>query len=222
MGSDDLHKKRQSQDASGFKRKHQATKEPLARILIVCEDEKSGTYYLQELVRDFGLNRRVKVLPSESGCAPKSVLDSATKLYKHQKASGDVYDRVYCVFDRDKPNDFSDVVQKIKHSKPKNTYFAITTTPCFEFWFLLHFSPSSRPYGVNQNKTPDEQVNSDLKKIWADYDKGKRGFYNRAKNDLVLAISNAKKLALDNAQTDSNNPQTNMHELIKYLQSIKR
>lgn len=220
MGSDDLHKKRQSQDAIGFKRKHQATKEPLARILIVCEDAKSGTYYLQELVRDFGLSGRVKVLPSENGCAPKSVLDSAIKLFKQQKT--DTYDQVYCVFDRDKPNDFANIAQKIRHLRPKNTFYAITTTPCFEFWYLLHFPFSSKPYNVTQSKTPDEQVNSDLKKIWTDYEKGKRGFYERTKNDLVSAINNAKKLVLENAKTGSNNPQTNMHELIEYLQSIKR
>ncbi len=219
MGSDDLHKKR-GRSPCDLKRK-KAALERQPYVLIVCEDSKSSAYYLQDLARDLGLNA-VKVEGERCGSAPKSVLEYAQKLYAQSKQDGDAYDKVYCVFDRDQHPCFDATVEAITTLKPKNTFFAITTTPCFEFWLLLHFDYASKAYQVTGNKSPCDNAHADLKKEWAEYAKSKRDVYANTKYKLATAITNAKKLATDNAKTNSNNPQTNLHELIEYMQSIKR
>ena len=225
MGSKDLFHKKRERTANDLKRQKATpsnpARQPQPRILIVCEDSKSSAYYLQDLSRELGLNA-VKVEGERCGSAPKSVLEYAQKLYVQSKQDGDAYDRVYCVFDRDQHPCFDITAEEVKSLRPKNTFLAVTTTPCFEFWLLLHFAPNAKPYHATQNKSPCDNANSDLKSYWVNYGKSRRDIYTFTKDKTQTAITFAKQLANDNIKTGSNNPQTNMHELIEYLQSIKR
>lgn len=220
MGSENLFHKKRERTANDLKRQKE-TRVAQPKILIVCEDSKSGAFYLEDLVKDLDLSG-VRVRGKECGSAPTSVVNYAIVEYEKSKVSGDSYDRVYCVFDRDQHHSFDAALQKIANKKPKNKFFAITTTPCFEFWLLLHFSQNFKPYHTTQNKSPCDNANSDLKVHWADYGKSKRGIYAFVKDKIDHAMVNAKQLVSDGLQTGSTNPQTNMHELIEYLQSIKR
>ena len=218
MASDDSFRKKRECSVNDLKRK-KAVLERQPRILIVCEDSKSSAYYFEDIKEDLRLSG-VTVEGKRCGSAPSSVLKFARQEYANSK--GDVYDRVYCVFDRDQHPCFDATLQTINGLKPKDKFFAITSTPCFEFWLLLHFDYSSQAYKVTGNKSPCDNAHSDLKKKWTDYAKSKRGVYANTKDKLATATTNAKNLAIDNAKTNSINPQTNMHELIEYLQSIKR
>ena len=224
MGSEDLFHKRRERTANDLKRKKTTrsnpNRQPQPRILIVCEDSKSSAYYLEELIRDLGLTA-VTVEGKRCGSAPSSVLKFAQEQHASVK-DRDPYDRVFCVFDRDKHECFVATVQAIADIKSKNTFFAITTTPCFEFWLLLHFVYDTRPYQASGNKSSCDNANTKLKLHWADYGKNKRGIYAHSKQHMQTAINNAKLLVNHNLTSSSDNPQTNMHELIEYLQSIKR
>ena len=225
MGSDDLFQKKRERSVNDLKRSKKPRlnplKQPQPRILIACEDSKSSAFYLEELVKDLGLDA-VSIRGKECGSAPSSVLKYAKEQYDYSVKDRNAYDRVYCVFDCDQHPCFDATLQAIATFKRKNTFFAITTTPCFEFWLLLHFDYVSKAYQVTGNKSPCDNAQADLKKEWAEYAKSKRGVYASTKDKLATAIANAKKLAIDNAKTNSINPQTNLHELIEYLQSIKR
>jgi RloB-like protein len=222
MGSEDLFHKKRERTANDLKRKKATpispARQPQPRILIVCEDSKSSAYYLQDLSRELNLNA-VKVEGERCGSAPSSVLRFAQEQYKNSEKDRNAYDRVYCVFDRDRHTCFDATVQSISQMKK---FFAITTTPCFEFWLLLHFPFKAKPYSATQDKSSCDCANDDLKSHWADYGKSKRGIYTFTKDKTQIAVTNAKQLAIENLKTGSNNPQTNMHELIEYLQSIKR
>jgi hypothetical protein len=225
MGSEDLFHKKRERSTNDLKRntatRNNPTRQPQPRILIVCEDSKSSAYYLEELAKDLGLNA-VTVEGKRCGSAPSSVFAFTKQQYDNSVKDRNAYDRVYCVFDRDQHTCFDATVQAIADMKSKDTFFAITTTPCFEFWLLLHFDYSSQAYNVTGNKSPCDNAHSDLQKKWADYAKSKRGVYANTRDQLATAITNAKQLAIENLKTGSTNPQTNMHELIEYLQSIKR
>ncbi len=226
MGSDDLFHKKRERSVNDFGRSKKTRlkhlKQPQPRILIVCEDSKSSAFYLEELAKkDLNLDA-VTVEGRRCGSAPSSVLKFAQEQYANSVIDRNPYDRVYCVFDRDQHPCFDTTLQVIATLKPKNTFFAITTTPCFEFWLLLHFDYYGKAYQVTGNKSPCDNAHSDLKERWADYAKSERGVYASTKDKLATAIANARKLAIDNAKTNSINPRTNMHELIEYLQSIRR
>lgn len=222
MGSEDLFHKKRERTANDLKRKkatrNNPAREPQPRILIVCEDSKSSAFYLEELAKDLGLNA-VTVEGKRCGSAPSSVLAFAQEQYENSVKDRNQYDRVYCVFDRDQHPCFDVTVQSISQ---KNKFFSITTTPCFEFWLLLHYPIKVKPYSATQDKSSCDCANDDLKSHWADYGKSKRGVYAFTKDNLQVAVTNAKQLASENLKTGSINPQTNMHELIEYLQSIKR
>lgn len=225
MGSDNLFHKNRERTVNDLKR-NKATRtnparEPQPRILIVCEDSKSSAFYLEDLIRDLSLSA-VGVRGKECGSAPSSVLSYALDEFSRSRKEGDAYDRVYCVFDRDQHACFDATVQAVAGLKPKNVFFAITTTPCFEFWLLLHFDYYSTPYQATANKSSCDNANSKLKSRWADYGKNKRGIYAFNKDKMQTAIINAKRLGNENLTTGSNNPQTNMHDLVEYLQSIRR
>ncbi len=225
MGSEDLFHKRRERKTSDFRRKASPTrpvKQVQPRILIVCEDSKSSAYYLEELAKDLGLNA-VTIEGKRCGSAPSSVLEFAQKMYEDSVKKREPYESVYCVFDRDQHDCFDETINKITQLKQaKKPFFAITTTPCFEFWLILHFGYNSKSYQVTGNKSPCENANTDLKKTWSDYAKNRRTIYMMTKDKLTTAIVNAKQLASYNATTGSSNPQTNLHELVEYLQSIQR
>lgn len=224
MGSEDLFHKKRERKSSDFKRKTSSPNNPVkqiqTRVLIVCEDSKSSVFYLEEIKKDFDLKALV-IRGKECGSAPSSVLAYAEKVFSESK--NEPYDRIYCVFDRDTHDCYEVTISKINQLQAlKKPFFAITTTPCFEFWLLLHFQYTSKSYCATQNKSSCDIANVDLKTEWADYEKTKRDIYAHVRERTADAIANAKQLVLHNISSASTNPQTNMHELIEYLQSIKR
>lgn len=222
MGSEDLFHKKRERLAKDLKRKKEA-RVVQSKILIVCEDSKSSAFYLEDLAKDLGLSG-VKVKGRECGSAPISVVNYAIAEYAKSKETGDAYDRVYCVFDCDQHDSFDEAVLKVKNIVPKGKFFTITTTPCFEFWLLLHFGQTSASFAAKGKRSPCDCANDALRagdKL-PYYGKNRRQIYVDTKHKLADAIKHAKQLSSENQETGSENPQTNMHELIEYLQSIKR
>ena len=224
MGSENLFHKKSK--LNGLKRKA-ATRLRQPRILIVCEDSKSSKFYFEAMAND--LHVKVVVEGDKCGSAPKSVLDYAKKQYEQSKKDGDGYDTVFCVFDRDKHACFDATVTAINNLKAnKKPFSAITATPCFEFWLLLHFEYDASPYAATGNKSICDCANSKLQIHWQAafgdlYGKRKRDIYPNLKGDKgTVAIQHAKQLMADNLKNASVNPQTNIHELVEYLQSLSK
>lgn len=222
MGKDNLFHKGRERKALDLERQNQARQQQL-RVLIVCEDSKSSAYYFQDMAKAFGLSA-VDVRGKECGSAPSSVLKYAEQEYEQEKSS-DSYDRVYCVFDRDQHKSFLPTVKKISALKTSGEpFFAITSTPCFELWLLLHFDYVSHPFTVKK-RSPCDQAISELHKkaTLVGYKKGIGGIYAKLSGQKMQdAIKHAKRLLKDNKKTGSDNPETNVHELVEYLASLTK
>ena len=221
MGSENLFHKRRDRKAVDLARKNkQRQQQP--RILIVCEDSKSSAYYFEDMAKALGL-RAVDVRGKECGSAPISVVTYAHEAYEAETVS-DAYDGVYCVFDRDQHDSFELAVRKINAFKSAGKpFFAITSIPCFEVWLLLHFKDATKPFRPTVNRGPCDQVVSELSKKGqlCGYMKGRGGIYALLSGQKTLdAITRAKRLMNDNKVTGSDNPSTNVHELVEYLLSI--
>ena len=222
MGHDDLfHKKRRAREANDLERPQRALQQQ-QRILIVCEDSKSGAYYFQDMAEGFGLSA-VDVLGKQCDSAPVSVVKYAVQTY-NQELPSDPYDRVYCVFDRDQHDSFDSAIQRISNLKASGKpFFAITSTPCFEFWLLLHFKFVAHPYMPTGKRSPCDQACSDLKKKnkLQGYDKVSREIYAKLAGEKTeVAIKNAKRLLKENEKSSSKNPETHVHELVEFLSSL--
>ncbi len=230
MGSDDLFKRRKARASAELVRQRQARAQS-PRCLIVCEGSKTEPQYLSELRDLWGIAHAHVSIQRSRGASPDQVVRTAESLYDDDAKLGDSYDQVFCVFDRDEHNTFRSAVQQIRNmssaGKPLN---AITTTPCIELWFLLHFGYSDAPFSKQGKKSVGDVAVSQLKSKdgFKQYGKGQRGVAALLFERLPVARKHALRLrnaassvqAAD-AQLDAN-PWTNMDQLVEYLESIRQ
>jgi hypothetical protein len=119
------------------------------------------------------------------GTDPVSVVRFAETL-----ATGNGYDRVYCVFDRDGHAKFGDAINLVRQLG----YYEIVSWPCFEIWLLLHFVYSTAPYNSTGKQSACDIVVREVKKRFAEYVKGHRGVYSHLESKIDAAITNARRL----------------------------
>lgn len=218
VGSDQLFKKKKFRKEQELARKA-AKREPYETIRIVCEDTKSSPNYLKEIIKHFRLNTaNVVVIPSK-GSAPISVVNHAIELAN----TTDSIDRIYCVMDHDNHESLKRAINKIKNYNlsDKPIFQTIISAPCFEIWPLLHLRYTTKLYSSSGKKSAADNLHDDLLKLLPTYRKNTAHWFKDIIDKLETAIKNAKKLKKYNAETNSANPATDMHELIEYLMNLK-
>ena len=222
MGSDDLFHKRKARAGAELQR-HRRERARNKRVLIVCEGTKTEPHYLRELLDDLHIRPQVVRVAPNDGVSPDRVVAHALKLYDEDAKAGDAFDQVSCVFDRDNHTTFDAAVQRTKDlTAAGKPFVAITSTPCFEVWLLLHFGYSAQPFHAAGEKSVGKQVVATLKKKpgFAKYDKGQKGVYGLLKSKLANALNHAERLRKHGAKTGSVNPATDMDALVKAIQAL--
>lgn len=218
MGSDDLFQKRKTRKTQLLRRR-QAMKDSYDVILIVCEGKKTEPNYFTELKKTFRLsNANVRICGR--GSDPLSVVEFAIKTY-HQEP---VFDRIYCVFDRDRHARFDAAMDKLLRTKlsKKNIIYAIPSVPCFEFWLLLHFKYTTKPFDAPYGDSICSKVIEELKNHLPTYQKGDQNVFNQLKDKLDNAIANARRVEKFHKTSGTDNPSTSMHSLLVYLRDLKK
>jgi len=201
--------------ASSFGRPAKGTVAPYDRVLIVCEGKKTEPNYLKG-VRDFlRLSNSNVEVTGECGSDPSSVVAKAKELKKADAG----YDKIFCVFDRDKHERFAEAVQEATTSR----FISVVSIPCFEVWVLLHFAFTSKPYAASKGKSICDRVIKDVRSLngLAAYQKGDKTLFSVLKDRLGDAMANAQRLRTQNQKNGSQNPSTDMDELVGYLFSLK-
>lgn len=217
MGSDNLFHKRKARRAETLKRAR-AKRSPYDLVLIVCEGGKTEPNYFFELRDALRLNTaNIEICGKECSSSPKDVVQFALQKYKDSKE----YDRVYCVFDRDQHTTYSEALDMVRQTRLTKDHkmHAVTSVPCFEIWFLLHFRYSAKGYAACQGSIC-AQVIKDLKQHIPGYEKGNGGVYKQIQDKTDAAIINAKKLSRHNMYAATDNPSTKVHELVAYLRTL--
>ncbi|MYA18305.1 MAG: RloB domain-containing protein [Gammaproteobacteria bacterium] len=172
--------------------------------------------YFGELVAHYRLNSaNVSVLSGDRGSDPRSVVRTALRERDEEKQQGEYYDRVYCVFDRDRHANFAAASDEAIR---KGVRLA-RSWPCFEYWFLLHFVYTRKPFRESQGRSPCDNCVRELRIHLADYRKGSVGVFDRLRTRLEQAKTNAR-MAKDDAEGEPN-PSTDVHDLVEYLQQLK-
>src|SRR5690606_15818884 len=138
----------------------------------VCEGEKTEPHYFQGLRNYYSLNTANIEICGECESDPNSVVQFAKKRYREEKDAGDPFDRVYCVFDKDAHPNYDQALNTIATAIPHGTFFAANSVPSFEYWLLLHYIYSTRPYTALPGNSAGNQVLSELKQYLPDYEKG--------------------------------------------------
>lgn len=161
MGSEDLFHKRKAKRQQDTVRRN-ANRKPYDHVLIVCEGEKTEPYYFEEIRVHLDLDSANIKIDGSCDSSPKSVVDYAEDVFIKERVKAGNYDRVFCVFDRDQHETFDYALNKINsmNIELKNTeyseedvFMAIRSIPAFEYWFLLHFIPSTKSYSPLETKS---------------------------------------------------------------------
>ena len=204
---------------SSLQRLRKKLREPYDVVLIVCEGSKTEPTYFKNLKNELRLsNANIRICGRECGSAPMSVVDYAIAEFNKSKD----YNRVYCVFDKDRHETYETALEKVSRTKLRGgaKLFAITSVPCFEYWLLLHFADMARPYGASASLSPCEELLRDLKAHISNYEKGNDVFgitYHLIEQAIRRAEIRERNCAVDR----NDNPSTKVHHLITYLQGIK-
>lgn len=223
MGTDNLFKKRKARKADDLKRRTE-NRAANDRVLIVCEGSKTEPEYFKDLRNYYRLKTaNIEICGEECGSAPSSILKYAEQRYVEDNNAGNPFDRVYCVFDKDTHHCYLPTLEAIARKRTKDTkWFAITSVPCFEYWILLHFSPTSKPFHPSGNRSAAQNVKAEIRKYIPEYTEGMRGIFNLLLHQLEFARQNATRLLAAAEASGTDNPSTKVHELVEYLQNLKR
>lgn len=219
MGHDQLFHKRKARNAFSLKRK-KAKRGQYDMVLIVCEGEKTEPNYFKALINDLKLNTaNIIIAKNTYGSSPKSIVEFALHEFSKEKE----YDRVYCVFDKDSHPSYSSALDTIRRARLGRgcEIFATTSVPCFEFWLLLHFVFTTKQFGSNRGSVCANVI-SELKNHLPNYSKGHTDIYLATKDRLEIAINNSKKVIQYCESADTDMPSTKVHELVEYLEGLKR
>ena len=195
---------------------------PRRSILIVCEGEKTEPLYFKAMKsdRDMGLTTvHVEVCGEECGSAPISVVEFALQRFEERAREAKTsafklpFEQVYCVMDKDCHPSLDDALNLVERSKKKVPIQGIVSCPCFEIWYLLHFTYSAKPYGNFTELKPE------LVTYLPAYDKGSEA-YLVLKPRMMNAITHGERLEAHQASVSTlrvPNPSTQVHHLVKAL-----
>lgn len=188
---------------------------PQPKVLVLCEDSKSGKRYLEEAARHFRARAQVEIVhcgvTHPSGIVERAVI--------RQKG----FDKVFCVLDRDTHLCFQRAMNVAK-SHPKIR--VIASYPCFEFWLLLHFGFNRKPFRAVGKYSPGDLVVRSLRKKpnMDQYDKGEESSYfaQLLGEPFLKARTLAPKILEDVAISGEPNPSTEIHLLMDEFEILAK
>ncbi|HBG75202.1 MAG: hypothetical protein A2X25_12870 [Chloroflexi bacterium GWB2_49_20] len=120
-------------------------------ILIVCEGAETEPNYFESLRRYLKLST-VQIRIKDRAGAPISVVDEAQNQIKKREQDirdgrTDIlsFESVWCVFDVENPH-HNQTFDRAVFLADQNNYQLAVSNPAFEFWYILHFERTTRPF----------------------------------------------------------------------------
>jgi hypothetical protein len=156
-------------------------------FLLVCEDKKTSPIYFNNYN---ARNNPLKIeIPDSGGKDPLTLVRYAKDLLNtdYDYLNLETGDVVWCVFDRD---DFPiSKIEKAHELAKENDIKICFSNPCFEVWFLLHFTDYTCTLGKCDN------VINKLKEHIPKYSKNTNYYETHLKDHTIDAVKRAKSLS---------------------------
>jgi len=218
MGTDNLFHKRKKRKAKSLRRRPPSIT-PYDVVLIACEGKETEPNYFTELKQAFRLNN-ANIRVYGRGVDPLNLVNFAIQTYRKEPD----FNRIYCVFDQDRHKTYSDALEKIRRTRLKvgDRIFAVPSVPCFEFWILLHFTYTTRPFDAPAGGSICQQVIRRLEKYLPGYQKNDRRIFGQTQCYLDIAITRARQVKRFHETSGTDNPSTEIHHLVEYLRGLKK
>lgn len=186
---------------------------PQPTVLVICEDLESGKNYLQDANQYFRSHLQIEVIHC-GRTDPRGIVSEALKRTKN-------FDRVICVIDRDNHANFDQALQLARQSRKLDV---CASYPCFEFWLLLHFGYTRRPYTAAGGRSAADRLVADLRAHpgMGTYDKGQsKGIFASLLGErLALAREVAPRVLRDALESGEMNPSTRLFEVLDLMERM--
>lgn len=150
---------------------------------------------------------------------PVGMANDLVKYMQVQDISIEYGDKIYLLIDTDKKQNKQKQIDEAKRICDDNGIELITSTPTFEYWYMLHFGYTTTKYGSSQ------EVKNEIKKKIKGYEEN-MDVYPIIKSGTDIAIRNAKRVEKYQKENDKKidseeaNPHTSIYRVIEEL--IKR
>lgn len=185
------------------------------KVILVAFEGKNKTennYFSNYRLRD--KDYIIKLVPGNE-TDPINLVNKTIIKVKELGLNLEENDRAYCIFDTDLDERKNMQIIKARKLAKKYHIIMITSNPCIELWFLLHFEYTTAWLSNND-------VINKLKKYYPKYEKN-INIFPEIKDKVSEAIKNAKKL--ESFQLDNNkiigmvdaNPSTEMYKIVEEL-----
>lgn len=198
------------------------------RFLIITEKSKSEASYFKKLKEELRLSENEVTVVVSSGSSPRNVVVTAKRLI--ERADKDEFQVVYCVFDRDTHSTYDDAIKMVSNLTQTKEHKcdsvqAITSVPCFEYWYLLHVKNTRQVFG--QKDSPCSDVIDILTKFeeFKQYNKADcSNFFRKIKKHRSNAVKYARAGLMDAESTDEakfhEDPSTRIYLVVEAIQKL--
>lgn len=187
--------------------------EPQPRVLILCEDTKSGLRYLQAAALHFRAHAEVDI----SHCGKNDPLSIVVEAIRRKSR----FDKVYCAIDRDSHEKFDEALALALTTN--KAVEVVASYPCYEFWLLLHFRKTRKPFvGVGNNSAADLVIKDLCREAGMnEYAKGGSDkLFEVLLDRLPAARKHAVEVLAAAVAEQSENPSTHLHELMDLFERL--
>lgn len=202
--------------SNGIKRPHNR-KETKPRTLIVYGAQCSEKYYIENLLAHHDISSST-VMTYDFAFTPERLVKEAQTIAKTEVRNGEIFDEVFCIVDRDDFAHFDVAKQAAIRSK----FNYIESHPCFEYWLLIHFKPTDKPFASMGKVSIGEACKKELKTYYKTYEKNSRTIYSDLFDKVGDAITYAERRYKKAESENDYNPCTNFYLLIRHLLKQKK
>lgn len=197
--------------------RQKASRAGLPAILVVCEGRETEPNYIEGLRAHLRVNAAaVRIEAGDSVTDPVGLVRKAQRLFR---SDGD-YDRVFVVCDGDSHHVAAArelAARTLRNAAGDVTNVqVIASCPSIEFWLLLHFEYSARPF---RSATESRQA---LRDYLPDYRKNDRDIFLKTAVGLDLACERVQQLKSELRTTGAVVPDTDMSLLVEQFRRMQR
>ena len=193
------------------------------RLLILCEDEKSSKFYFESFKKDEMLRRELASVDIEvihpKDHSPVGLVTNAIEKKRKAKRERNPFDEIWIVLDKD----YHANMDKALNMATDNKINVALSIICFEYWILLHFKKTTKPFAKC-----DDVINYIKKNHFRGYKKN-TNCYVAIKDRIEFAIKNGEWLQkqvkndLDRGKKITElSAFTNVHLLVRKLINPKK
>ncbi len=182
-------------------------------ILIVCEGAETEPRYFEALKRLWKIHPvQLRVRGRECGSDPLSVVTHAARIQEEARKNGMRFDQVWNVMDKDAHTNLNIATDKARASNIK----ICLSVPCFEFWYLLHYIHTTRPFA-----NADDVIQALKQHLPGNRYKKSAPPVDALMSRINTALENAALVRRDNATAQRQNPRTDVDLLVKELMTLR-